>query len=52
MIDIDRNGPLPPAHVICSMSDEGMIQTIVEHNIRHQVVNQLMDTSYLNKFDD
>ncbi|XP_054154216.1 axotactin-like [Oppia nitens] len=38
IIDIDQNGPLPPAHVICSMSENGMIETIVEHNIRHQLV--------------
>lgn len=41
MIDIDRNGPLPPAHVICLMSqDDGTIQTIIQHNMRRQMVYQ------------
>lgn len=44
MIDIDRNGPLPPAHVACKLDDNhnGTIRTVIEHNIQHQVVNVLL----------
>lgn len=42
LIDIDRNGPLPPSHVICDImsipNSTTTIRTIVEHNIQHQVV--------------
>lgn len=43
MIDIDRNGPLPPAHVVCDVkkdnADKHLVRTVVEHNIQHQVVS-------------
>lgn len=43
MIDIDRNGPTPPAHVYCNVSNgpnktSTIINTVIEHNIQHQVV--------------
>lgn len=42
MIDIDRNGPLPPAHVICDLlpREDGTesIRTVIEHNMQHQQV--------------
>ncbi|GFR22715.1 protocadherin-like wing polarity protein stan [Trichonephila clavata] len=38
-IDIDRNGPLPPAHVYCDMSDSGStIATRVENNMPPEMV--------------
>ena len=43
MIDIDRNGPLPPAHVICDLLPNAdgsvAIRTTIEHNLQHQVVS-------------
>lgn len=42
MIDVDRNGPMPPSHVICELDTQpdGRIatRTVIEHNIQHQVV--------------
>ncbi|XP_035227051.1 contactin-associated protein like 5-3-like, partial [Stegodyphus dumicola] len=39
-IDIDRNGPLPPAHVYCDMGDESgsTIATRVENNMPPEMV--------------
>lgn len=43
MIDIDRNGPFPPAHVICDLihNENGTVsyRTVIEHNIQHQMVS-------------
>nr|XP_027200226.1 contactin-associated protein-like 4 [Dermatophagoides pteronyssinus] len=68
MIDLDRNGPTQPAHVYCDISatttamngsnnkttTTTMINTVIEHNIQHQVIvrekgqqnNQYMDVYY------
>lgn len=48
MIDVDRNGPMPPSHVMCELliNDSGQdgnnvtLRTVVEHNIQHQVVSR------------
>ncbi|XP_040076632.3 contactin-associated protein-like 5 isoform X2 [Ixodes scapularis] len=38
-IDIDRNGPLPPAHVECDMQrPDGSIATKVNHNMQREMV--------------
>ncbi|XP_064487198.1 axotactin-like isoform X2 [Ornithodoros turicata] len=38
-IDIDRNGPLPPAHVECDMQRaDGSIATKVNHNMQREMV--------------
>lgn len=40
-IDIDRNGPLPPAHVYCDMGEDSghSIVTRVENNMPPEMVN-------------
>lgn len=38
VIDIDRNGPLPPAHVYCNMGDNGAIATEVANNMPTEMV--------------
>ncbi|RWS30076.1 Contactin-associated protein-like 5, partial [Leptotrombidium deliense] len=52
MIDIDRNGPLPPSRVDCKMSDK-IIETIVKNNLPLEMYvrkmgmeNYFVDISY------
>lgn len=38
-IDIDGNGPHPPAHVRCEFeTHSGVRKTVVEHNLPHDAV--------------
>lgn len=38
VIDVDRNGPLPPARVNCELVDGNMIATTVVHNVPNELV--------------
>lgn len=40
-IDVDGNGPLPPAHVKCDFNSvTGVTTTIVENNLREKYVSE------------
>ena len=38
-IDIDGNGPHPPAHVLCQFEPSGARKTVVDHNLPTDMVN-------------
>lgn len=48
-IDIDRNGPLPPAHVYCDMGEDSghSIVTRVENNMPPEMVNYFINSLFL-----
>ena len=39
VIDVDRNGPLPPARVKCSLVGHDQIATTIVHNLPHEMVS-------------